>query len=98
MVRRAIRPALSDVLGRASGLSTFAVYRAARAGGRTYRSQPARSSLHQYRDELHVSQRGLVVLFDADPILSYFSLALLGSSKIWRSRVSDHCVRPRIRR
>src|SRR5439155_13079703 len=39
-------------------------------------------SLHQHRNEFHVPQRRLVVLRDAHPILSDFSPALLGRTKI----------------
>src|SRR5207249_3686757 len=40
-------------------------------------------AFHRYHDELHVPERGLVVLLDAHPILSDLSPALLGSAPFW---------------
>src|SRR5215469_3678548 len=48
VVLGAVRPALPDVLGGASGLSCLAVHRPPRTGGRSHYSEPARSAVHQY--------------------------------------------------
>ena len=83
MVSRAVPASLSDVLGRAFGLSSFALRCAPGASGRPHHPEPARSALHRYSDEFHVPQRGVVVLLHADPILSDFSPALSGGAPLW---------------
>src|SRR6266487_1958669 len=80
MVSRAVPAPLSNVLGRAFGLSPFALRRAARTSGRSHYPEPPRSALHRYSDEFHVPQRGMVVLLHADPVLFDFSSALLGGA------------------
>ena len=83
VVSLAIPAALSDVLGRALGLSAVAFRRASRTGGQPHRAEPARSALHRYSDELHVPQRGVVVFLHADPVLFDLSPALLGGAPFW---------------
>ena len=77
MVSGAVPAALPDVLGRTLGLSPFALRRAARASGRSHHPESAGASVHRYPDELHVSQRRLVVFRHVDPILCGLSPALL---------------------
>src|SRR5262245_18448143 len=77
VVSRAVSAALSDVLGRALGVSRVALCCSARTGGRSHHSEPARPAVHRYRDELYVSQRGMVVFLHADPVLCDLSPALL---------------------
>src|SRR5204863_3233362 len=96
MVSRPIPAALSDVLGRAFGLSPVTFRCAARTGGQPHRAEPARSALHRYSDELHVPQRGVVVFFDADPALFDFSRALLGGAALWTVEVFVNRVCRRI--
>src|SRR6266481_709650 len=96
LVSRAVSAALSDVLGRTFGLSTFTFRRASRTGGQPNHSEPARSPVHRYPDELHVPQRGLVVLLHADPVLFDLSPTLLGSAPPWTMDFSDNRVCRRI--
>src|SRR5262249_12162505 len=98
MVFRTVRPALSDVLGRASGLSGLAVCRATRTGGRANHPQLAWASLYQHRDEFHVPECGLVVLRDAHSILSDVPPAFPGRAKVWRLDLFLNRVRARILR
>src|SRR5207247_9921252 len=88
--------ALPDVLGCASGLSGFTFCRASRTGGQPDHSEPARSPLHRYSDELHVPQRGVVVLLHVDPVLSDLSPALLGGAPLGTAVVSDNRMCGRI--
>src|SRR2546428_237805 len=90
LVSRASPAALSDVLGRTSGLSGFAVRRSARARRRSHCTEPARPALHRYSNELHVPQRVMVVLLHADSALSYLSPALLRGPPLGTMGVSDH--------
>src|SRR5262249_5977792 len=62
---------------RARGLSRFAVRRPARTRGRSHYPEPTRPAVHRYPDELHVSQRGVVVFLHANPVLCDLSPALL---------------------
>src|SRR5882762_7887832 len=96
LVSRAISAALSDVLGRTFGLSTFTFRRASRTSGQPHHSEPARTPVHRYPDELHVPQRGVVVFLDADSVLFDLSPAFLGSAPSWAMDVSDNRVRRRI--
>src|SRR5437899_9812790 len=96
MVLGAVRTALSDVLGRALGVSRVAVRCPPRTGGRPHHPEPARSAVHRYRDELHVSKRGVVVFRHADPVLCDLSPALLDSAACWTMVVSVHRMRCRI--
>src|SRR5712675_1676732 len=93
MVLGAVRTAISDVLGRALGLSRVAFCCPPRTGGRSHHPQPARPAVHRYRDKLHVSERGVVVLLHADPVLCDLSPALLDSSARWTMVVSVHRMR-----
>src|SRR4249919_2162439 len=93
MVLGALRAALPDVLGRTPGISRVAVRRAARAGGRSHYPESARAPVHRYPDELHVSQRGVVVLRHADPVLFDLSPALLDSAACRTMVVSVHRMR-----
>src|SRR5215469_11101987 len=76
MVSRAVPAALSDVLGGALGLSSFAIRRAAGTSRRSHHPESSRSALHRYRDELHVPECSVVVLLHTDPTLFDFSPAL----------------------
>src|SRR5262249_55406159 len=98
VVFRAVRPALSDVLGRAFGLPRLAVCRAARTGGRANHPQLAWTSLYQHRDEFHVPECGLVVLRDAHSILSDVPPAFPRRAKVWRLDLFLNRVRARILR
>ena len=73
----------TDVLGRAPGLSRFAIRRTARTGRRSDHPEPARPAVHRYSDELHVSQRSVVVLLHADSVLSNLSPPLLVGATCW---------------
>src|SRR5215472_1069944 len=77
VVSRSVPAALPDVLGRTPGLSPFALRRTARTCGRSHHPEPAGAAVHRYPDELHVSQRRLVVFLHVDPILCDLSPALL---------------------
>src|SRR6266403_5086690 len=96
MVLGAVRTAISDVLGRALGLSCLAVGCSPRTGGRSHHPQSARPAVHRYRDELHVSKRGVVVFLHADPVLCDLSPALLDGAACWTMVVSVHRMRCRI--
>src|SRR5437667_2525347 len=96
MVLGALRAALPDVLGRTPGVSRVAVRRAAGTGGRSHHPEPARPAVHRYRDELHVSKRGVVVFRHADPVLCDLSPALLDGAACWTMVVFVHRMRCRI--
>src|SRR5712675_1415394 len=96
MVLGAVRTAISDVLGRALGLSRVAFCCPPRTGGRSHHPEPARPAVHRYRDKLHVSERGVVVLLHADPVLCDLSPALLDSAACWTMVVSVHRMLCRI--
>jgi len=96
VVSRTVSAALSDVLGRAFGVSPVAFCCPARSGGRSHHSEPARPAVHRYRDELHVSQRGVVVFLHADPVLFDLSPALLDSAACWTMVVSVYRMRCRM--
>src|SRR5262249_4741755 len=92
LVLGAVPAALSDVLGSAFGLSGVAFRRPSRTGGRSHHPEPARPAIHRYPDELHVSQRGVVVFLHADPVLCNLSTALLDGASRWAVVVFDNRV------
>src|ERR1051325_6928017 len=77
MVLGAVCTPVPDVLGRPFGLPFLSFRRAPGASGQSHHPKSARSAVHQYRDELHVSQRGVVVLLHVNPVLFDLSPALL---------------------
>src|SRR4051794_18931076 len=93
MVLGAIRTAVPDVLGRSRCLPCIAVHRPPRTSGPSNYPQSARAAVRQYRDELHVSKRGVVVFRHADPVLFDLSPALLGGAACWTWVVSVHRMR-----
>src|SRR4029450_7101138 len=96
LVSRTVPTPLSHVLGRAFRFSSFSTRRAAGTGGRPHHPKSARPALHRYSDELHVPQRGVVVLFHADPVLFDFSPALHGGTSLRTMVVLVGCVCRRI--
>ncbi len=78
------------------GVSRVAFRCPPRTGGRSHHPQPARPAVHRYRDELHVSKRGVVVFRHADPVLCDLSPALLDGAACWTMVVSVHWMRCRI--
>src|SRR4029077_21046040 len=98
VVLGAFHTALPDVLGRAFGVSRIAFRCPPRTGGRSHHPEPARPAFHRYRDELHVSKRGVVVFLHANPILCDLSPALLDGAACWTMVVSIHWMRCRILR
>ena len=96
VVLRAVSAALSDVLGRAFGLSSLAIRCAPGTSGRSHHPEPARPALHRYSDEFHVPQRSMVVLLHADPVLPDFSAAFPDGAPRGSMVVFVHCVRRRI--
>src|SRR5258707_11344544 len=90
MVLGAVHTVIPDVLGGALGVSRVAFCCPPRTGGRSHHPEPARPAVHRYRDELHVSKRGVVVFRHADPILCDLSPALLDGAACWTMVVSVH--------
>ena len=64
-------------------------------GRRSHYPESARASVHRYPDELHVSQRGVVVFLHADPILFDLSPALLDCAPNRALAVSANRMRRR---
>src|ERR1700752_4002940 len=96
MVSGSFLAPLSDLLGRAFGLSRFAIRRPVGTGGQPNHPESARPSVHRYHDELHVPQRGVVVLLDAYSTLLDVPLALLGRASIRTVAVAGGNVCSRI--
>src|SRR5204862_2666532 len=92
MVSLTVLSSLSNVLGRASGLSGFAFRRAPRTSRRSHHSEPARPALRGYPDELLLLESSLVVFRHAHSVLPAFSFALPGSTKTGTSHVSLNSV------
>src|SRR6266446_1660001 len=92
MVSLTLLSSLSNVLGRSSGLFGFAFRRAPRTSRRSNHSEPARSAIRGYPDELLLPESSLVVFRHAHPVLPNFSPAFLGSTKTGTSHVSLNSV------
>src|SRR5215471_21196420 len=93
MVSRAVPAALSDVLGRASGVSAFPVRCTPGTGGRSHHLKSAWSAVHRYRDELHVPQRGMVVFRHANPVILNLPPAVSDRAPFGTVVVFVSCVR-----